>query len=205
MILKFSQSGLRSFKKRLLYYECERVEEGKRNLNEKNRIPQSSVARAMATGSARGGFAELVEGDEQSGAKRGDEEQIHSVEHGHITGEAGFEEGKGRIFGVVEDGDRFSSGVGVDDTLRGCVCSKMRPVERTPGAQVFGGSHLVAILNFWAVPLHLFKLAGDKARGGDDALGLGPLQAVFGAEIARESGGRPKSCKHQEEQNESAR
>jgi len=39
----------------------------------------------MATGSASGGFAELVEGDEQSGAKRGDEEQIHSVEHGFIS------------------------------------------------------------------------------------------------------------------------
>jgi hypothetical protein len=188
MILKFSQSWLRSFKKRLVYYECERVEEGKRNLDETNRISQSSAGRGMATGSASAWFAEPVEGDEQSGAKRGDEEQIHSVDHGHITGEAGFEEGEGRIFWVVEDGDRFSSGVGVDDTLRVCVCSEMRPVEGTPGAEIFGGSHLVAILNLWAVALHLFKLAGDKTGGGDDALGLGPLEAVFGAEIARKGG-----------------
>jgi hypothetical protein len=70
----------------------------------------------------------------------------------------------------------------------------MRPVEGTPGTEVFGEYHLVAILNFWAVPLRLFELTGDQARGGDDALGLWPLQAVFGAEIAREAAEGPKAA-----------
>ena len=49
---------------------------------------RGQLLRGRVTASASGGFAELVESDEQSGAKGGDNEQIHFVEQGHVSGKA---------------------------------------------------------------------------------------------------------------------
>lgn|SRR5579872_362899 len=164
-----------------------------------------SVEGRVRKGSANGGFAEVVDSDEQSSAKHSDEKKIHFEEDVHLAGEAGFEKGGGGVFRIIKDGNAFSDGIGVDDALGGRLRGEMNIFEGTPGAEVFGGSHLIAILNFWAVALRLFKAAGDKARQGDDTLGLGPLGTVPGAVIAGKRGGWCKSSEREEEQNDAAR
>jgi hypothetical protein len=93
--LEIFSKPLKSFKKHSVYYESERAGEGKRNLDENNRIPQSFGWTGNATGSASPGLAELVKSDEESGAKRG--EDIHFVA-------GGFDDAIAAIESCLSDG-----------------------------------------------------------------------------------------------------